>query len=436
MADTLRLTPISTQLRQIAEQAANYPGQVFTTLAHRMDVNFLREAYTRLRKGSAPGLSGVTVKEYGQNLEANLQDLHERLKSQRYEAPAIKRVWIDKDGGKKRPIGLSEVEDKIVQKAVSMLISAVYDQDFYPCSYGFIAGRNAHQALREIRRCCMTGNIRWIVDADVCGFFDNIDRGKLREILKTRINDGGLLRLIGKWLNAGVMDGDVLSYSDKGTPQGGIISPVLANIFLHHVLDDWFFREVRPRLRGNSFLVRYADDFVIGCELEEDAKRVMEVLEKRFGKYGLELHPEKTRLISFGKPASDSKAGRGDNTFDFLGFTHYWARSRRGNWVIKRRTARKKVRKTVQSLWDWCKRNRHVDLEKQRKTLCSKLRGHFQYFGVPCNTRQMEVILHYAKRIWRHWLNHRSSRKALDWRKFDALLERMPLPKPRIIHNV
>jgi group II intron reverse transcriptase/maturase len=315
-------------------------------------------------------------------------------------------------------------------------MGAVYEQDFYPFSYGFREEHNAHQAIGEIRAQCMKHGIRWIYDADISGFFDNIDRGWLRRFIQQRINDGGLLRLIGKWLNAGVMEGDQITYSDRGTPQGGVISPVLANIFLHHVLDEWFVREVKPRMRGHCFIVRFADDFVIGFQHEDDARRVVEVLPKRFAKYGLEIHPEKSRLLSFGKPASNKEVTRGDNTFDFLGFTHYWARSRQGYWVIKQKTARKKVKKTAQALWEWCKKNRHMDLDKQHRILCSKLRGHFQYFGVRCNMRAMEAVLYQAERAWKYWLNRRSSKKALNWEKFRALRESMPLPTPKIIHNV
>ncbi len=432
----MRSEIISTQLRQIAEQAIDHPDRVFSTLIHRLDVNFLREAYHRLRKDSAAGLSGITVKDYGKALDTNLTDLHKRLKEKGYKAPPIKRVWIEKDGGKKRPIGLSEIEDKIVQKAVSMLMGAVYEQDFYPVSYGFREAHNAHQAIGEIRTQCMEHDIGWIYDADITGFFDNIDRSWLRTFIQQRINDGGLLRLIGKWLNAGVMEDGQISYSDRGTPQGGVISPVLANIFLHHVLDEWFVQEVKPRMRGHCFMVRFADDFVIGFQHEADAQRVMEVLPKRFKKYGLEMHPQKSRLLKFRKPASNKEVKRGDNTFDFLGFTHYWARSRKGNWVIKRKTSRKKVNKTVQALWLWCKKNRHMNLLRQHSILCSKLRGHFQYFGVRCNMRSMETVFHHVRRGWRYWLNRRSSKKALDWDKFEVLLSKMPLVLPRIIHNV
>lgn len=432
----MRSEIISTHLRQIAEQAINHPDRVFSTLIHRMDEDFLREAYHRLRKDSAAGLSGITVRDYGKHLDTNLAELHKSLKEKRYKAPPIKRVWIEKDGGKKRPIGLSEIEDKIVQKAVSMLMGAVYEQDFYPFSYGFREAHNAHQAIGEIRTQCMEHNIGWIYDADITGFFDNIDRSWLRSFIQQRINDGGIIRLIGKWLNAGVMEDEQISYSDRGTPQGGVISPVLANIFLHHVLDEWFEQEVKPRMRGHCFMVRFADDFVIGFQDEDDARRVVEVLPKRFGKYGLEIHPQKSRLLKFRKPASNKEVKRGDNTFDFLGFTHYWARSRKGNWVIKRKTSRKKVNKTVQALWLWCKKHRHMDLLRQHSILCSKLRGHFQYFGVRCNMRSMETVLHHARRGWRYWLNRRSSKKALDWEKFDVLMSKLPLVLPRIIHNV
>lgn len=436
MRDTQKSQIISTQLRQIAEQASNHPERVFISLAHLMDTDFLREAYHRTRKDGAPGLSGVTAKDYAAHLEENLEDLHRRLKDNEYVAPMIKRVWIDKDNGKKRPIGLTEFEDKIVQKAVSMLLGAVYEVDFHDFSHGFREGHSAHQALKEIRDNCMKHGIEWLVDADISGFFDNIDKTQLREMLKQRVNDGGLLRLIGKWLNTGVVEGDVISYSEKGTPQGGTISPVLANIYLHHVLDEWFVRDVRPRMKGYCFIVRFADDFVIGCQYEEDARRIMNVLPKRFDRFGLSIHPEKTKLIPFGKPAHGKGVRRGEATFDFLGFTHYWAKSLRGYWVIKRKTARKKVRKTIVAMGTWCRNNRHKPIEWQYNILASKLRGHFQYFGIRCNMRAMEAVRHFVRRRWKFWLSRRSHKSAIPWEKFEQFLDAFPLPTPKVVHNV
>jgi len=401
-----------------------------------MDIDFLTEAYHQVRKDGAPGLSGVTAKEYKQNLEENLYNLHQRLKDQSYEAPKIKRVWIDKDDGKKRAIGITEFEDKIVQKAVAMLLGAVYEQDFYDFSHGFREGHSAHQALADIRSQCMGGNIKWLIDADISGFFDTIDRAKLIEIIKFRVNDGGLIRLIGKWLNAGVVDGEILSYSDKGTPQGGVISPVLANIYLHHVLDEWFTNEVQPRMQGHCFIVRFADDFIIGCQHEADAKRIMKVIPKRFDRFGLTIHPEKSKVFSFEKPASKKAVSKGETTFDFLGFTHYWARTRKGYWVIKRKTAKNKMRKSIVAMREWCRNNRHKLLKWQQQMLASKLRGDFQYFGVRCNMRSMEAVRHFVIRGWQYWLSRRSHKSAIPWEQFKQLLEAFPLPVPKIVHTV
>lgn len=315
-------------------------------------------------------------------------------------------------------------------------MGAVYEQDFYDFSHGFREGHSAHQALKELRDQCMKYGIKWIIDADISGFFDNIDKARLREILRLRVNDGGLMRLIGKWLNTGVVEGDVVSYSEKGTPQGGVISPTLANIYLHHVLDEWFMEEVKPRMKGHCFIIRFADDFIIGCQHEEDARRIMNVLPKRFDRFGLSIHPEKTRKIEFGRPASGKEVSKGEATFDFLGFTHYWAKSLKGNWVIKRKTSRKKVRKAIVAMRVWCQKNRHKPLEWQRNILASKLRGHFQYYGIRCNMRSMEAVLHFAIRGWRYWLSRRSSKSKIPWEKFKKLLEIHPLPTPRIVHNV
>jgi group II intron reverse transcriptase/maturase len=409
---------------------------VFTTLAHLMDVEFLREAYCLTRKDSAAGVDGVTAREYAENLEENLRSLHERLRSGRYKAPPVERAWLGKEDGGKRPIGKPTFEDKIVQRAVVMLLGAIYEQEFYGFSYGFREGRSAHQALQELRRMCERMNIGWIVDADVSGCFDNLDHGLLRVFIKQRVNDGGILRLIGKWLNAGVLEEGILRYPDKGTPQGGVISPMLANIFLHHVLDEWFVEQVRPRMKGRCFLIRFADDFVIGCEVEADARRILEVLPKRFGRFGLAIHSDKTALIRFRRPESGGESGGGNGTFDFLGFTHYWATSRRGAWVIKRKTARKRLRRVKKSLWQWCRSNRHRALREQHRVLCQKLRGHFQYYAIRGNSWRLEAIFMHAKKAWRYWLSRRSNKGYISWEKFERVLLTYPLPRPRILHGI
>jgi RNA-directed DNA polymerase len=436
MGDTLRSPTVTTKLQRLAEQAKRNPKRVFTNLAHLIDVDFLHEAYRRTRKSSAAGIDGVTAQLYAEHLDENLHDLHDRLRHGRYQAAPVVRVWIEKEDGGRRPIGKPAFEDKIVQRAVAMLLEAIYEQDFSDSSYGFRPGRSPHDALREVRTRCMTKGIGWIVDADVSGYFDSIDRTRLREVLRQRVNDGGIMRLIGKWLRAGVMEEGVLYHPETGVVQGGVISPVLSNIFLHHILDEWFEREVQPRLKGRSFLTRFADDFVIGCELEADARRIMAVLPKRFARFGLRIHPQKTVMIAFRKPMTRKGSGDGNGTFDFLGLTHFWTTSRRGYWVIKRRTARKRLRRTKKSLWRWCRANRHVPLKDQYRMLCQKLRGHFQYYGIRGNYRLLDEVRQHAEEAWRYWLSRRSHKGTISWEKFQKLKEVFVLPRPKIVHKL
>lgn len=435
MEDTSRSETVSTKLHAIAEQAVRYPDTVFTTLMHNIDVAFLLEAFRRTRKDAAPGVDGVTAEEYAAHLGENLRSLHARMRSGGYKAPPVKRVWLDKEGGKKRPIGMPAFEDKIVQRAVSMLLESVYEQDFHDFSYGFRPGRSAHQAIGALREHCMELNTGWIVDADISGFFDNLDHGHLRDILRLRVNDGGVLRFVGKWLNAGVLEGQELTHPETGSPQGGVISPLLSNIYLHHVLDDWFVKEVQPRLKGRSFLIRYADDFVIGCECESDARRVLAVLPRRFGRYGLNIHPEKTQLVKFGKPGPKGSPKGGNGTFDFLGFTHYWATSRRGYWVIKRRTMRSRLKRAMKALWQWCRANMHRPIMEQHKTLCRKLRGHYQYYGLRTNGEMLQRLYYHARYAWRHWLSRRNRKHNITWEMFEKLMAKFPLPASRTIHK-
>ena len=436
MGDTLKSQPVFTRLQRIAEMAASDPKKVFISLAHLIDVDFLREAHHLTRKDSAPGYDKVTADEYAVGLEANLENLYQRIKTGTYRAPPVERTWIQKEDGKQRPIGKPTFEDKILQRAVVMLMNSIYEQDFFSFSHGFRPGHSQHMALHELREQCHNLKITWVIDADVSGCFDNISHGKLQEIIRQRVNDGGLLRLIGKWLHAGVLEKGIISYPDKGTQQGGVASPLLANIFLHHILDEWFVRDVKPRMTGRCFLIRWADDFVIGFENESDARRVMEVLPKRFGKFELTIHPVKTRLISFRPPTQRTGKGKGENTFDFLGFTHYWGKSLKGNWAIMRKTAQKRMRRAKKAIWTWCRDNRHEPLARQHETLVSKLRGHFQYYAVRKNSRCLHDMREFIRHAWKYWLSRRSGRSWIPWENYEKILKEFPFPQPRIIHYI
>jgi len=437
MGDTQRSQTISTKLHQIAEQANQYPDRIFSSLAHLIDADLLKLAYQKCRKDKAPGVDGVTARQYGANLESNLEDLYQRLRQKRYKSQPVKRCWIEKNDGSKRPLGIPAFEDKVVQRAVSMVMNAVYEQDFYEFSYGFQEGRSPHQAIRALREQCYRQNIRWIVDADVSKFFDSLDHGVLKDVIKKRINDGGLIRLIGKWLNAGVLESGNLHYPETGTPQGGVISPLLANIFLHHVLDEWYVKQIKPRLKGRSFLIRFADDFIIGCELESDARRIMAVLSKRFERFALRIHPEKTSLVDFSSPDSRKESDKEKHTFDFLGFTHYWGKSRQGNWVVKRKTIAQRIRRALKSIWQWCRKHNHYDLPEQHRKISAKLRGHYQYYGIIGNYKMLEVVYKHALKAWRRWLGRRTRNGYISCEEFMAkILKPLPLPKPRIVHSI
>ena len=376
---------MSTELMKVAKRAKTEPEGRFHSIAHLLDESALRRAYEAIREDAAPGADGVTKEAYGEDLEGNLEDLLERMKHRRYRHQPLKRVHIPKEQGGTRPIGLSCLEDKIVQGALSELLGAIYEQDFLPCSYGFRPRRRAHDAVRKLNRAVYHGKIAWILEADIKSFFDSLDRTKLKEMLQIRVPDGSIKRLVGKCLRVGVLDGEEFSTPDRGTAQGSALSPLLGNIYLHYVLDVWFEREIKPRLDGRAQLVRYADDFVIGFEHEEDAKRVMDVLPKRMGRFGLELHPDKTRLLAFGPPPRSQQAGHGPDTFDFLGFTFYWARSRRGHWVPRVKTRRARLRRAIQRASVWCRRHRHWHVKEQHARLSAKLQGHYAYFGVNGN---------------------------------------------------
>jgi len=438
MNETTNSERISTRLQRIATMAATHPDEPLTPLAHFIDEAWLREAYRRTRKDGAPGVDGQTAADYASDLDNNLRSLLDRAKSGNYRAPPVRRVDIPKgDGNETRPLGIPAFEDKVLQRAVAMVLEAVYEREFHPGSYGFRPGRSAHQALKATWDTLMGLGGGWVVEVDIRKFFDEVDHRQLRAILRQRVSDGDLLRLINKWLKAGALEEGANQRLGKGTPQGGVISPMLANIFLHEVLDQWFEAEVKPRLQGEAHLVRFADDAILVFEREADARRVLAVLSKRFGRYGLRLHPDKTRLVPFLKP---TKGRRGPQpkpgTFDLLGFTHYWARSRKGKWVIKRKTAKDRQRRVLQAFNHWCRRYRHHSVPWQWEALSRKLRGVYAYYGIIGNVPSLRQIRYQLERIWQKWLNRRSQHGRMPWARFRQLLTAFPLPAPRRVAAV
>ena len=425
-----------TKWHWIVELARKKVGMVLFSLNHVIDFEWMREAYIRTRKDGATGIDGVTARDYEANLEANLRDLLGRIKSGRNKAPPVRITYIPKADGSQRPLGIATFEDKVAQRAIAMVLEAVYEQDFLSCSYGFRPGRSAHQALNQLAGVITVHRQRWVLEVDIRKYFDSIPHSHLREILDQRVTDGVVRRMIDKWLNAGVLEAGNLYFATEGTPQGGVISPMLSNIFLHHVLDKWFEDEVRPRMRGKATLVRFADDFVMTFETYHDAKRVMDVLGKRLGRFGLTLHSDKTRFIDFrpqhrGGTPPDCKA----QTFDFLGFTHMWGKSRKGKDVVRQATAKSRYARSLAAVKDWCQTNRHRPIREQRAKLSAILNGHFAYYGITGNMRRLRQYRYQVERIWHKWLERRTRGKLFPWDRFRALLDRRPLPLPRITHR-
>jgi group II intron reverse transcriptase/maturase len=432
MTDASTSETMSPGLLKVVERARREPEGRFHSLAHLIDVPALERAYGRIRKEAAVGVDGVTKEKYGQELQNKLQDLHERLKSKQYRHQPVRRVHIPKEKGKTRPIGISAFEDRLVQDVVREVLEAVYEQDFLDCSYGFRPGRSAHDALRALDRVVHRGEVNWILEADIVSYFDSLDRTELEKMLQVRVADGSLLRLIGKCLHVGVLDGTEYTEPDTGTVQGSGLSPLLGNIYLHYVLDVWFEREVKPRLRGKATLLRYCDDFIITFEQQDDAERMMEVLHKRMGRFGLALHPDKTRLLPFRRPPAQQQRGKGPATFDFLGFTMYWGRAKTKRWGMWCKTRSARLQRAAKAIADWCRRNRHEKVEAQRRALSQRLQGHYNYFGVSGNFRCLLVVYEAARRAWFKWLCRRSQRKRLTWERYQEMLQRLPLPRPRI----
>ena len=437
MSRSLNLGRISTRRQRIARLAREDRERSFLSLAHYIDVYWLHEAFSRTRRDGAPGVDGQTWADYAKDLGSNLRDLLDRFKSGRYKAPPVRRKHIPKGGDRRstRPIGIPTLEDKVLQRAVLMVLESVYEEDFLDCSYGFRPGRSAHQTLQALWQGLMDLGGGWVLEVDIQSFFDELDRRHLRNFLDRRVRDGVIRRTIDKWLKAGVMEQGIVSYPETGTPQGGVASPLLANVYLHEVVDRWFQEVVKPRLRGRAFLIRYADDMVLVFANERDARRVAKVLPKRFERFGLRLHPEKTRLLRFQRPRGKARPPRGPRSFEFLGFTHHWGRSRRGYWVVKRRTAARRLSRALGDISRWCRRHRHQEIGWQQQMLTRKLRGHYAYYGIIGNSQAIASFRHHVHRLWRKWLGRRSQKGKMHWERFRRLMRRYPLPRPRIIHR-
>jgi len=427
------------KLALISERAWKEPRYQFTCLAHLLNAGFLKECYNRLGRDRASGIDGVSWKEYGKKLDENLNNLVARMKAKRYKPQPVKRVYIPKNEHEKRPLGLPALEDKIVQKGISRILEAIYEADFLNCSYGFRPARNCHQAINAVDKTIMAKPINHVIEADIKGYFDNVSHDWMMKFLQVRIKDPSFLLLIRRFLKAGYVEAGRIVKTEQGTPQGGNLSPMLSNIFLHYVLDLWFEKKVKLQVRGACYLVRYADDFICMVQYEDDAQHIEQALRERFAKFDLELHPEKTRIISFGRYERENakRQNRRSNTFDFLGFTHYCDISRRGKFMVGRKTSRKKFRIKCKEMNDWLRRIRNYKKAKEWwPVLQAKLRGHYQYYGVSGNMRSLERFYMLTVRMTLKWLNRRSQRKSFDWEEFEKYLEHYPLLKPRIVHNL
>lgn len=423
-------------LTRVSEAARKDRRTQFTALLHHIDADALYRAYCRLKRGASAGVDGITVEHYDRNLGENLQDLCNRVHTGSYRPLPVRRVYIPKADGGQRPLGVPALEDKIVQGAVAELLSAIYEVDFLGLSYGFRPGRGCQQALGALHTALMTQNVNWVLDADFRKFFDSVDHEWLLRMLAHRIADPRVLRLIGQWLKAGVLESGDWQETRQGTPQGAGISPLLSNIFLHYVLDLWVHQWRQRTARGKVCLVRYADDFVMGFQYAADARRMLADLRERVAKFGLTLHEDKTRLIEFGRlPSLDRR--RQDRkrceTFAFLGFTHYCGWTRDGRFVVKRQTQSKRLTAKLKVLRQDARQRRHAPVAEQHAWLSHVLRGHYAYFGLPSNFRMLRVFYEQVIKLWYDALRRRSQR-GMTWTEFRKLIAQFPLPKPRIAH--
>lgn len=433
MPGPLTPDPISLKQHRIAQLAQQMPQTALRSLAHHLDMDWLVRAHQLTRKSGAAGVDGQTAEQYTQELQSNLQTLLSCAKSGHYTAPPVRRVYIPKSDGALRPLGVPTYEDKVLQRAVLMLLQPVFEQDFLDCSHGFRPKRSVHTALEQLRNHLRELDGGWVLDMDIASFYDTVDHDILRELVRERVCDGVIMRLIGKWLNAGILQDGRIEHPEHGTPQGGVLSPLLANIYLHHAVDKWFAEVARPRLVGPAYLVRYADDIVIVCAEHRDAERVQQALEKRLVRFGLQVNPNKTRLVWFGRPRRGQPP---PETLDYLGMTLYWGTSRKGHPNISWKTMSSRVSRTLSVIAAYCRAHRHAPIKEQHEALCKKLHGHYSHYGVTMNYQALSEVYNRTRSIWRKWLDRRSQKRAMPWTRFERLLQRWPLPLPRVVHSV
>jgi len=435
MEGALKPEKVLTKQKRIAELANRYKGKPLTSLNHYLDEEWLRYAYELTRKDGAVGVDGQTAAEYASNLEANLKSLLDRIKSGQYKALPARRTYVPKADGSKRPLGIPSFEEKVAQRAIVLLLEPIYEQDFKDCSFGFRPGKSPHQALEQLRTDIMERGSRWVIDVDLRRFFDTIDKGKLRSLIAKRVGDGVVRKMIDKWLKAGVLENGQITRSSLGTAQGSVCSPLLANVYLHYALDEWFYNEVLPRLSKRASLIRFCDDFVMVFEDYNDCIRVQNVLAARMERFALTLHEEKTQLVDFRikRPQIDAKAQA--TTFNFLGFTHVWGKSKKGKNVVRQYTAKDRYAKALKTLNEWCRINRHRPIREQHEKLSQKMKGHYAYYGITSNSRRIQWYFNRAERIWRKWLSRRTRGWIFPFEDFRRMLKRYPLPQPRIVHQ-
>lgn len=431
---------METKLARIAQIAKERPREQFTSLAHLLDVEMLRKCHKELSGNKAVGIDEVTKAQYEENLAENLEKLHESLKMMTYKPQAVRRVYIPKPGSsKKRPLGIPAYEDKIVQLAVSKILSVIYEQDFTNSSYGFRPGLSAHDALRELNNTIMSRKINWVVDADIAGFFDHVDHRWMMKCLEVRIKDSNLLRIIARMLKGGIMEEGEARASFEGTPQGGVISPILANVYLHYVLDLWFDKVVKKRFQGSAYIIRYSDDFVCCFQHESEARNFYQMLTQRLAKFNLSIAPDKSKIIEFGlfAPRNAKRQGKSKpETFDFLGFTHYCSQSRNGKFRVKRKTSKKKFKAAILRMKQWIRNNRTIPVTKLIENIKPKLTGHYRYYGITDNGAMLSRFRYEVLKLLFKWTNRRSQRNSYTWDNYLLLLKANPLPAPKIYVSI